>query len=99
LAASSSRLPDRIRSSRLKRLSARAAQVILSRLWASLHILFFDVSITVDLGRGKSTPAVLPSAPVLPPLIAALGDSRNWSVALPSQSADQDLPASYFWPP
>jgi hypothetical protein len=54
---------------------------------ASLHILFFDVSVTVDLSWGKSTPAVLPSAPVLPPLIAALGDSRNWSVALPSQSA------------
>jgi hypothetical protein len=54
---------------------------------ASLHILFFDVGVSVDLTWGDSTPAVLPSAPVLTPLIAALGDSRNWSVTLPSQSA------------
>ena len=50
---------------------------------ASFHILFFDVSASIDLTWGDSTPATLPSAPVLPPLTAALGDSRNWSAALP----------------
>src|SRR5271165_1377054 len=54
---------------------------------ASLHILFFDVSKSIDFTWGDSTPATLPSAPVLPPLVAALGDARNWSVTLPPQSA------------
>lgn len=54
---------------------------------ASLHILFFDVGVTIDLTWGDSTPATLPSAPVLQPLTDALGDARNWSVSLPAQSA------------
>lgn len=48
---------------------------------ASLHILFFDVSASINLTWGDSTQATLPSAPVLPPLTAALGDPRNWSAA------------------
>jgi hypothetical protein len=54
---------------------------------ASFHILFFDVSASIDLTWGDSTPATLPSAPVFPPLLAALGNAGNWSVALPPTSA------------
>jgi Family of unknown function (DUF6603) len=54
---------------------------------ASFNILFFDVSASIDLSWGDSTQAVLPSAPVLPPLLAALGDPRNWSSALPDQTS------------
>jgi hypothetical protein len=54
---------------------------------ASFHILFFDVSASIDLTWGDSTAATLPSAPVLPPLLAALGNSGNWSTALPPASA------------
>ncbi|HEV2452454.1 MAG TPA: DUF6603 domain-containing protein, partial [Streptosporangiaceae bacterium] len=50
---------------------------------ASLHILFFDVSASIDLTWGDSTAATLPSTPVLPPLTAALGDPRNWSASPP----------------
>jgi hypothetical protein len=53
---------------------------------ADFHILFFDISASIDLTWGDSTPATLPSAPVMPPLVAALGDPRNWSVALPPQA-------------
>ena len=53
---------------------------------ASFNILFFSVSASIDLTWGDSTPATLPSQPVLPPLLAALGDGRNWSVALPPSS-------------
>ena len=53
---------------------------------ASFNILFFSVSASLDLTWGDSTPAVLPSQPVLPPLLAALGDPRNWSVALPASA-------------
>jgi hypothetical protein len=53
---------------------------------ASFNILFFSVSASLDLTWGDSTPATLPSQPVLPPLLAALGDGRNWSVALPPSS-------------
>jgi hypothetical protein len=48
--------------------------------------LFFDVSASLDLTWGDSTPALLPSQRVLPPLLKALGDPRNWSVALPASS-------------
>jgi hypothetical protein len=54
---------------------------------ASFHILFFSVSASIDLTWGDSTPATLPSAPVMSPLLAALGNSGNWSVALPPSSA------------
>src|SRR5262249_49507095 len=50
---------------------------------AEFHILFFSVGATVDLTWGDSTPAGIPSTPVLPALEAALADNRNWSTALP----------------
>jgi hypothetical protein len=51
---------------------------------ASLHFLFFSVSASIDLSWGDSNQATLPPAAVLPELTAALGDTRNWSVALPT---------------
>lgn len=53
---------------------------------ASIHILFFSVSASLDLTWGDSTPAILPKKPVLPDLTAALQDPRNWSAALPSET-------------
>jgi hypothetical protein len=53
---------------------------------ASFHILFFSVGASLDLTWGGSTQATLPSQPVLPPLLAALSDGRNWSVVLPPSS-------------
>lgn len=50
---------------------------------ASFNILFFSVSATIDVSWGDSTTPTLPSQPVMPPLLAALGDPRNWSVMLP----------------
>jgi hypothetical protein len=50
---------------------------------ASIHILFFTVSASLDLTWGDSTPAILPQKPVLPDLLPALQDPRNWSTALP----------------
>ena len=50
---------------------------------ASIHILFFSVSASVDLTWGDSTPALLPQKPVLPDLLSALQEPRNWSSALP----------------
>ena len=52
----------------------------------TLSLLFFSVSKSVDLTWGDATPVTLPSQPVLPPLLAALGDGRNWSVVLPPGS-------------
>jgi len=52
---------------------------------ASFHILFFDVSASIDLKWGNTKQAILPSVPVLDPLLNALQDTRNWSVALPPQ--------------
>jgi hypothetical protein len=54
---------------------------------ATLSFLFFDVSVSVDLTWGDPDPATLPSASVLAPLTAALGDPRNWNVALPPSGA------------
>ncbi len=51
---------------------------------ATLNILFFSVSASIDLTWGDATAATLPSAPVIPALVAALSDPRNWSVALPA---------------
>jgi hypothetical protein len=50
---------------------------------ASIHILFFSVSASLDISWGDSTPAILPSKPVLPDLLPAFQDPRNWSTALP----------------
>jgi hypothetical protein len=50
---------------------------------ASIHILFFSVSASLDLTWGDRTPVVLPQKPVLPDLTAALEDPRNWNAALP----------------
>ena len=54
---------------------------------ASFNILFFSVSASIDLTWGDSTPAVLPSQPVLPPLLAALGNPNNWSIVLPPSAS------------
>jgi hypothetical protein len=65
---------------------------------ASFHILFFDVSASIDLKWGNTKQAILPSVPVLDPLLNALQDTRNWSVALPPQSTQavslRQLPAA-----
>jgi hypothetical protein len=53
---------------------------------ASIDILFFSVSASLDLTWGDSTPAILPSKAVLPDLLAALADPRNWSAALPDNT-------------
>jgi hypothetical protein len=50
---------------------------------ASIHILFFSISASLDLTWGDSTPAILPQKPILPDLLPALQDVRNWSAALP----------------
>ena len=50
---------------------------------ASIHILFFSVSASLDITWGDSTPAILPAKPVLPDLLPAFQDPRNWSTALP----------------
>jgi hypothetical protein len=50
---------------------------------ASITILFFTVSASLDITWGDSTPAILPQKPVLPDLTAALQDPRNWSTTLP----------------
>ncbi len=55
---------------------------------ASFHILFFSVSASIDLTWGDTQQTVLPAQPVLPALVGALGDPRNWSVTLPA-STDQ----------
>jgi hypothetical protein len=63
---------------------------------AEIHILFFSVGASVDLTWGDSTPAVIPSKPVLPDLLPALQDPRNWSAALPdgtTQAASFAAPA------
>jgi hypothetical protein len=53
---------------------------------ASIDILFFSVSVSLDLTWGDSTPAILPQKPVLPDLLPALADPRNWSAILPSNT-------------
>jgi len=53
---------------------------------ASINVLFFSVSASVDLTWGDSTPAVLPQKPVLPDLLPALADPRNWSAQLPGDA-------------
>lgn len=53
---------------------------------ASIDILFISVSASVDLTWGDSTPAVLPQKAVLPDLLPALADPRNWSAQLPDNT-------------
>jgi hypothetical protein len=53
---------------------------------ASIDILFFSVSVSLDLTWGDSTPAVLPQKAVLPDLLPALADPRNWSALLPGNT-------------
>jgi hypothetical protein len=50
---------------------------------ASIDILFFSVSASVNLTWGDSTPVTVPSKPVLPDLVAALSAPSSWSAALP----------------
>jgi hypothetical protein len=50
---------------------------------ASIDILFFSVSVGLDLTWGDATPAILPRRAVLPDLLPALADPRNWQAALP----------------
>ncbi len=50
---------------------------------AEIDILFISVSASIDLSWGDSTPVVLPQKAVLPDLLPALQDPRNWSAALP----------------
>ena len=49
----------------------------------SIHLLFFDVGASLTLEWGDSTPVALPQRAVLPDLIPALQDARNWSAQLP----------------
>jgi hypothetical protein len=54
---------------------------------ATIDILFFSVSASLDLTWGESTPAILPQKPVLPDLLPAFQDPRNWSAALPQDAS------------
>ena len=53
---------------------------------ATIHILFFSVSASLDLTWGDRQPAVLPQKSVLDDLLPALQDPRNWSAALPDRT-------------
>jgi hypothetical protein len=50
---------------------------------ASIDILFFSVSVGLDLTWGDATPVILPRRAVLPDLLPALADPRNWQALLP----------------
>jgi hypothetical protein len=50
---------------------------------ASITLLFFTVSASLDLTWGDSTQATIPAKPVLPDLFAALDNAASWSAALP----------------
>jgi hypothetical protein len=51
---------------------------------ASISILFWTVSASVNLSWGDSTPVTIPQKPVLPDLANALQTPGNWSAALPA---------------
>jgi hypothetical protein len=53
---------------------------------ASIDILFFSVSASVDLTWGSSNQATIPSKPVLPDLFTALANPQDWSAALPAST-------------
>jgi len=50
---------------------------------ASIQLLFFSVSASVDLTWGSSTQATIPQEPVLPDLFKVLENPASWSAALP----------------
>jgi hypothetical protein len=50
---------------------------------ASISILFFSISVHVAGTFGGGTAPELPPAPVMTPLLAALGDRHSWSSQLP----------------
>jgi hypothetical protein len=50
---------------------------------ASISLLFFSVSASVDLTWGSSTQATIPAQPVLPDLFNAFKNPQSWSAALP----------------
>ena len=54
---------------------------------AHFHLLFIDISASVDLSWGDSTPVALPTVAVLPDLMKALGDQQNWSTVMPTETA------------
>ena len=54
---------------------------------ASIDIFFFSISVSLDISWGDSTPAILPQKPVLPDLLPALADPRNWSAILPGNTS------------
>ncbi len=54
---------------------------------ATISLLFFSVSASVDLTWGDSQQAVLPAKPVLPDLTAALQNPANWKATLPQGTA------------
>ena len=54
---------------------------------ASLHILFFSVSASLDLSWGQSTATSLPPVAVLPDLTAAFANPQSWSAVLPAGTA------------
>ena len=51
---------------------------------ASIEILWWSVGASFTIEWGDPTPAVLPQRPVLPDLVPALEDPRNWSTELPA---------------
>jgi hypothetical protein len=51
---------------------------------ASIDILFFSVSVSIDGGFGDPTPVTVPAQPVLTPLLAAVGNPQSWSAQLPA---------------
>jgi hypothetical protein len=53
---------------------------------ASFHILFIDVSASVDLSWGDSTPVILPPVQVLPDLTKAFGNPQAWSTQMPDDA-------------
>lgn len=50
---------------------------------ASISLLFFTVSKSLNLTWGDSTEATIPAKPVLPDLFTALTNASDWSAALP----------------
>jgi hypothetical protein len=56
---------------------------------ASFKILFIKIKVRVSKRFGKTQRQVLPPRPMLPLLLEALRDVRNWQAALPSSAALQ----------
>jgi hypothetical protein len=54
---------------------------------ASLTVLFFEVSVSVDVTFGDSQTHTLPSTDPWPALQAAMNDARNWAGVLPRGAA------------